>query len=90
MTEIHSDDGNLIATIHDGAGFIAWLDKYEELLRAYSFFRPPWRYMARINLLVREETIIVAKEAAKRLKTLREQLGDTRDNLYPTELPSQS
>jgi hypothetical protein len=90
MVEIHGEDGKLIATIHDTAAFSQLLDNFERLLHDYSPLKSPLKNLIpHLIYRVDQNTIDFAVDAANRLRELRKQFGDSRDDLYPTDIPTQ-
>lgn len=89
MTEVFTEEGKLIATIHDPMAFAQLLDKFEVLLQDYSPLQAPLKNLIpHLKFLVDQNTIDSAVEAASSLRELRRRLGDERDDLYPVDIPN--
>lgn len=89
MSEIYDEDGKLIATIHDPVAFAQLLDKFEKFLHYYSPAQSPLKALIpHLKLFVDQNTINLAKEAARLLRELRREFGDNREGLYPVDIPT--
>ncbi len=84
MRELRNANGDLIAVIHDEAGFNALLDEFEMYLGELHLFdfRPLRKATGHYQLGFDHHTMASARIALECLKQIRQQLGDDRAGLY--------
>jgi hypothetical protein len=85
MSEVLNERGKSIATIHDPEAFAQLLDTFEKKLKLYFRLLPPQDLSGAYIYGINENLHVNLKEVIKELRELREQLGDTRKNLYSFE-----
>ena len=87
MIELYDQNNKLIATIHDEVAFSQLLDTFEENTRLYKRLALPDDLGNASIYGVNQALLDTLMHAAKLLRDIRKQLGDPRNNLYPSEMP---
>ncbi len=88
MIEVRNSQGEIIAIIHDPEAFAQLLDEFEKAFNEYGLMaHPVTRLIENVNYLVGPHMIDNAIYSTAVLEMIRQQLGDIRSDLYPTDFP---